>query len=143
MSLTILAAALLAQATGGSFTHSVSAQPGSTVAATYEARPVVTTRQIGAAGGTRMGTMRCTWKAAINVERRLEAGDASTPARSLMPVKTLTGSRHGDCFTGRRGIDQEIASRAPEIRAHLEAVAMQDQRDLRAELESLVPTSGR
>lgn len=143
MSFSILVAALLAPAGGTIYTHSLPVQPGSQIIATYRAMPVVTTRQIGAAAGTRMGTVRCTWKAAISIERRLETGGANPPTRTLAPVRTLAGSRHGDCMVGRRAIDQEIAGRAPEIQAHLEAVAMQDQRDLRAEVESLGSTGGR
>lgn len=142
MSLAFLTAALLAQATPvATIVHSVPAQPGA-IAATYEARPMVTTRQIGTAAGTRMGTMRCTWKAEINVERRLSGGDGSA-VRALAPSKTMKGSRPGDCMTSRSAIDREIAALAPDIRSHLEQVAARDQQDLRAELDTIAPSGGR
>ncbi|WP_426167457.1 hypothetical protein [Sandarakinorhabdus sp. DWP1-3-1] len=139
MSLAYLTAALLAQGTPAPIVHSVPARPGSAIAATYEARPVVTTRQIGTAAGTRMGTMRCTWKAEIAVERRLAGAGV---VRTLAPTRTMKGSRPGDCISGRRAIDRDIAALAPDIRSHIEMVAARDQQDLRAELETVSPSGG-
>jgi hypothetical protein len=141
--LATLAAATVAQATPAEWTHSVPVTAGNrTTTATYVARPNVTTRQIGMAAGPRTSTMRCTWTADITVERRL--GDASAAdARDVAATKTLNGSRHGSCIANRKAIDQEIAAKAPEINAHLLAVAERDQRQLRTEIETLAPPTGR
>ena len=63
--------------------------------------------------------------------------------RKLAGMKTLKGSRPGDCTINRRSIDRDIAAQADAINAHLVAVAEQDQRELRAEIETLAPPTGR
>lgn len=143
--LATLAAATLAPATPTEWTHIVPvAHAISKATATYVARPTITTRQIGMATGTRPSTVRCTWTADISVERRLGAPGAETGGvRGIASAKTFTGSRHGSCMNNRRAIDREIAALAPEINAHLLAVADRDQRELRSEIETLAPPTGR
>lgn len=136
--LIVAAAATVAQAAPAQWTHSTPVAHGNGQAtATYIARPVVTTRQVGVSGGTRMSTERCLWTASINVERRLNDGASG---RDMALAKTIKGSRHGSCMTNRRAIDQDIAARTSEINAHLVAVAERDQRQLRTEIETLAPT---
>jgi hypothetical protein len=148
MLLALLAAASVASATApvpATWTHSVQVTHGTADAnAIYTARPIVTTRDIGMSAGTRMSSQRCVWTADIAVERRLEAaGMESTGRREMPSTKTLTGSRPGACVGNRRLIDQEIAGHTPAIEAHLVAVAERDQRDLRSEIETLAPPTGR
>ncbi|NJC09214.1 hypothetical protein [Polymorphobacter fuscus] len=142
---TLAAAAAIAQATPAQWTHSVPVDHGRGQAtAIYEARPVVSTRQIGTSMGTRMSTARCLWTADIAVERRLEtSGVNQTGTREMAAVKTLKGSRHGACATSRGSIDKEIAAQTPAIRAHLVAVAERDQQELRTEIDTLAPPAGR
>ncbi|MFZ4688832.1 MAG: hypothetical protein ACOYLS_06320 [Polymorphobacter sp.] len=143
--LATLAAATLAQAAPTEWTHTVPVAHADTNAtATYVARPNITTRQIGMATGTRPSTVRCIWTADISVERRLgtPAGDTSG-VREIASTKTFSGSRHGSCMNNRRAINQEIAAKAPEVNAHLLAVADRDQRELRSEIETLAPPTGR
>lgn len=138
--LATLAAATIVQATPAQWSHSVPVASGNPdVAATYIARPNVTTRQIGMAPGPRPGTMRCVWTADIAVERRL----ADNSIRTLAADKRLSGSRHGGCLQNRREIDREIAASTPAINAHLAAVAERDQRQLRTEVEALALPGGR
>lgn len=145
MFMTILSAAALAQATPAPWTHSVPVQHGNGQAmAVYHAAPTVTTRQVGMSAGTRMSTVRCDWTADIGVERHLSyPGREATSVRKLAAMKALKGSRPGDCTANRRAIDREIAARSDAINAHLVAVAEQDQRELRAEIETLALPSGR
>lgn len=110
-------------------------------AATYVARPLVKTRQIGMSAGTRMSSERCLWTASIAVARRLDAEAAR--GRDLPVTKTLQGSHLGGCIANRRNIARGIAHHSPAIDAHLAAVAEQDQRELRSEIEALTPPTGR
>jgi hypothetical protein len=139
-----LAAATLAQATPAALIHSVPiTHSGGQATAIYEARPVLATRQVGMSAGTRMSSVRCVWTADVAIERRLvAAGGGATGVRTLAPVKTVGGSLPGDCAVNRKAIDRDLAARAPELKAHLLAVAGQDQRDLLAEVETLVQPSG-
>jgi hypothetical protein len=145
MLLTIIAAASVATAAPAQWTHQVAVPHGHGKAnAVYVARPDVTLRQIGTAAGTRMGSERCLWTADINVERRLETPGVEIAGRREMPAaKTLSGSRHGACAHQRSAIDTEIAAQSPAIDAHLVEVAERDQRDLRTEIEALLPPTGR
>ena len=139
------AAATLAQATPAALTHSVPiTHSGGQATAIYEARPALAARQVGMSAGTRMSSVRCVWTADVAIERRLVAagGGATSGVRMLAPVKTVGGSLPGDCAVNRKAIDRDLAARAPELKAHLLAVAGQDQRDLRAEVETLVQPSG-
>lgn len=145
MLVTLLAAASIAGAAPSVWTHNVPVVHGTANAnAVYTARPVVSTRQVGMTAGTRMSSQRCVWTADIAVERRLETAGAESGGRREMPsTKTLQGSRPGACASNRRLIDQDIASHTPAIAAHLEMVAERDQRDLRSEIETLAPPTGR
>ena len=151
MFLMILATAALAQAAPAQpagpaiWTHDVPvAYGGGQAIARYSALPEINTRQVGMAAGARMSTVRCDWTADIGVERRLAyPGKATTGVRKLVGMKTLKGSRPGDCTINRRNIDRDIAAQADAINAHLVAVAEQDQRELRAEIETLAPPTGR
>lgn len=145
MLLTIIAAATVATTAPAQWTHEVAVPHGHGKAnAVYVARPDVKLRQIGMAAGTRMSTERCLWTADINVERRLEAPGVENAGRRDMPTtKTLSGSRHGACAHQRSAIDSEIAAQAPAINAHLIEVAERDQRELRTEIEALLPPTGR
>ena len=134
-----LAVAAAVQPGPARWTHTAPVAHGSgQVTATYIARPVVATRQIGTSMGSRMSTERCVWTAEIGVERQL--GDGS---RALASTKTFKGSRHGSCAINRDAIDREIAAKAPEINAHLMTVAEHDQRELRSEIKTLTPPAGR
>ncbi len=143
--LALIAAATLAPAMPTAWTYAVPINHGGAeVTATYRALPDITTRQVGMAAGTRPSSVRCDWRAAITVERQLVAiGKAAASVRQLPVMKTLKGSRPGDCHGNRRNIDSDIASRSEAINAHLLRVAEQDQRDLRAEIETLGPPTGR
>ena len=145
MLLVLFAAASVIGAANPAWTHNVPVSHGAATAnAVYTARPVVTTRQVGMTAGTRMSSQRCVWTADIAVERRLEAAGVESAGRREMPsTKTLQGSRPGACASNRRQIDKEIAGHAPAIEAHLVAVAERDQRDLRSEIETLAPPTGR
>ena len=145
MLLAILAVASVAGATPATWTHTVPVTHGpGTGTAGYTAYPVIATRQIGMAAGTRMSSKRCVWTADIAVERRLEtAGVERTGRREMPATRTLKGSRPGACTGNRHVIDQEIAAQTPAITAHLVAVAERDQRDLRSEIETLAPPTGR
>ena len=144
--LVLLATATLGAATPtpSAWTHAVPINhDGTQATATYRALPDVTTRQVGMAAGTRPSSVRCDWRAAIMVERQLvAAGKAATSVRQLPAMKTLKGSRPGDCHANQRNIDSDIASRSGAINAHLLRVAEQDQRDLRAEIATLAPPTG-
>lgn len=145
MLLTIAAAAVTAAVVAmatAEWNHQVAVPYGHGKAnAIYVARPALTMRQIGTAVGTRMSNERCLWTADINVERRLEAPGIDAPGRREMPAtKTLSGSRHGNCTLQQRNIDREIAAQSPAIQAHLIDVAARDQRELRSEVEALLPT---
>lgn len=141
---TLAAAAAIADATPAQWTRSVAVAHGGVQAtATYEARPRVITREVGMAAGTRMSTVRCVWTAEIATERRLtQPGSATEIRRTLASTKTIKGQRPGYCAQARPGIDQEIASKAAEIDAHLLAVSNQDQRELRSEVETLTVPRG-
>ncbi len=142
---TLLAAAALAQAAPAGWTHAVPVAHGDGRAtAIYRAVPDISTRQVGMAAGTRPSSMRCTWTAAIAVERELaHPGTGSGSVRRLASLKTLKGSRPGDCTANRQNIESDIASKSDAINAHLVRVAETDQRDLRAEIDTLAPPSGR
>ncbi|WP_439533036.1 hypothetical protein [Polymorphobacter sp.] len=135
--LTTLAAAALGASAPATVSHQVPVTHGSTTAtAIYEAKPQITTRNIGLSPGTRQGSRRCVWTADIIVERHLK-GEEGVAMRTLAPGKTISGSRPGHCRNGTKAINDEIASRAPEIREHLMAVAERDGRELRTELETM------
>lgn len=142
----LAAAAAMATATPApaGWTHSVPVAHGGVEAtATYQARPRVTTRQVGLSAGPRMSSVRCIWTADIEVERHLtQAGAEAAGLRTLASAKTFSGQRPGECQANRRGIDKEIAAKAPEIQAHLLAVAEHDQRELRTEVELLAAPIG-
>ncbi len=145
--LTTLAAAMMGSAavpaSAPTVSHSVPITHGATTAtAIYDAKPQISTRSIGLSPGTRQGSRRCLWTAEIVVERHLK-GEDSVAMRTLAPGKTLSGSRPGHCHNSTRAIHEEIAARTPEIREHLMAVAEQDGRDLRTELEAMgSPSAG-
>jgi hypothetical protein len=143
--LTTLTAAMMGQAAvpAPTLSHSVALNHGTrTATAVYEARPQISTRTMGLSPGTRQGNRRCLWTAEIVVERHLK-GEEGVAMRTLAPVKTISGSRPGPCHNSNRAIESEIAARAPEIQAHLLAVAEQDGRDLRTELETMnAPAAG-
>lgn len=145
---TLAAAAAVATAAPApapaNWTHSVSVAHGNVEAtATYQARPRVTTRQVGLSAGPRMSSVRCIWTADIEVERHLtQAGAEAAGLRTLASAKTFSGQRPGECHANRRGIDKEIAAKAPEVQAHLLAVAEHDQRELRTEVEMLAAPIG-
>lgn len=141
---TLAAAAAMATAAPADWTHSVPVAHGGVEAtATYQARPRVTTRQVGMSAGPRMSSVRCIWTADIEVERHLtQAGAETAGLRTLASAKTFSGQRPGECHANRRGIDKEIAAKAPEIQAHLLAVAEHDQRELRTEVEMLAAPIG-
>jgi hypothetical protein len=140
----LAAAAAMANATPANWTHTVPvAHRDMAATATYQARPRVTTRQIGMSAGPRMSTVRCVWTADIEVERQLTAtGSEASGLRTLPSAKSISGQRHGDCTANRRAIDRDIAARTPEIQAHLLAVAEQDQRELRSEVDVLAAPIG-
>jgi hypothetical protein len=137
--------ATAALATPVAWTHEVTIAHGGTRAtASYRALPDITTRQVGMTAGTRPGNVRCDWTAAIGVERRLlHADKPATSVRQLAAMKTLKGSRPGDCSANRRTIERDIASRSDAINAYLLRVAEQDQRELRAEIDTLAAPTGR
>ena len=151
--LAILATATLAQAAPLAWTHDVPmvqsseapvSQAAGQVTASYQALPRITTRQVGMSAGTRSSSVRCDWTANISVERHLrQAGKPGTSIRQLPAMKTLKGSRPGDCAANRGNINADIASRSDAINAHLASVAEQDQSALRAEIETLAPPTGR
>ena len=142
---TLFAAATLAQTAPTAWTHDVPmAQGDSQATASYRALPRVKTRQVGMSAGTRPSSLRCDWTAAIGVERHLSyAGKIASSVRQLSAEKTFKGSRPGDCAANRRNIDADLASRSDAINAHLMSVAEQDQRELRAEIDTLAPPMGR
>ena len=143
--LTLMGAAVMAHITPPQWTHSVPVAHGNgQVTATYFGRPDVTTRQIGMSAGTRMSSERCLWRADIIVERRLAHSASSEAAlRDMADTKSFSGSQTGTCAINRHLIDQQIAAKTPEIKAHLVAVAARDQNALRAEIKTLAPPSGR
>ena len=142
---TLLVAAALAQAAPVGWTHTVPIAHGEGRAtATYRAVPDISTRQIGMAAGTRPNSLRCTWTAAIAVERALaHPGTGAISVRQLAAPKTFKGSRPGDCIANRQNIENDIAARSDAINAHLVRVAETDQRDLRAEIDTRAPPTGR
>jgi hypothetical protein len=142
---TLLAAAALAQAAPAGWTHAVPVAHGDGRAtATYRAVPDISTRQIGMTAGTRPSSVRCTWTAEIAVERALvHPGTGASSVRQLAAPKTFKGSRPGDCTANRQNIESDIAARSDAINAHLVRVAEADQRDLRAEIDTLAPPTGR
>ena len=137
----LIAAALL-QAAAGTPAHSVQIDHnGQPVDVTYRSDVSVTHRQVGAAGAPgRPNTLRCTWKAAIDVHREARHPGGLTMARTISADTPVSGSRNGWCATQRDAIAADVAQRSGAIRDHLLAVAAEDHQTLRAELDARGPT---
>jgi len=108
----------------------------------YGANVTIIPRQIGApAKAGTLSTLRCLWRADVEIERRAEGGAALQLTRTLQRETVLEGSRPGWCAANRKGIAREVARRADEIRADVAALAERDEAELRAELHRAGPTS--
>lgn len=145
MLFSIIASAALAQAMPADSLHyklPVQTESGATTA-NYKALPTIGFRQIGMDVGTRMSSKRCLWSAAITVERQLtSAADSTSATRTLPAQKMFEGSRPGDCRTKKTDIRREVASRAPEFKAQLLAIAEADHRTLVSELQTTSASTG-
>ena len=109
---------------------------GSSIDVQYQTQVSLVTRQIGTP--TKAGTpstLRCLWRADVGVAREARHGTGVRLSRGIGREGILEGSRPGWCAANRKSIAREVASRAPEVRTHVAAIARDDESVLRAELE--------
>lgn len=111
---------------------------GGVVDAHYRTRVALVSRQVGsvAKAGT-PSTLRCVWRADVRVEREAHYGGEARLVRDIGREGVLEGSRAGWCGANGPAIAREVTRRADEIRNHLAALALEDERTLRAELERM------
>jgi hypothetical protein len=139
--ITTLFLGLLSASAGGHAPHHnmTIEHRGVPVSVAYRANTTLSTRQVGMAAPTRMGVVRCNWTAKIAVERSLARDGAAAANRVVSEGFELKGSRPGTCSGAKKAIQQELAKRDDEVRAHVLAIAERDQESLRAELETASP----
>ena len=138
-----LAAGLAVAAAGAALSMTVNHQHrvdhhSGPVDVNYRGDVVVKHKQVGTvAPGGRASTLRCDWTASRAVERHAVAASGTRLVRSIDSEQAISGTRPGWCVTNRHAIRTEIASRAVDMRTHLQVLAEQDAETLRAELDRI------
>lgn len=102
----------------------------------YQGQVSLVTRQIGSV--TKAGTpstLRCLWRADIDIRREAQSGAGVRLARGIDREGVLEGSRSGWCDAHRASIAREVARRADQIQAQVRALAQEDHEVLKSELE--------
>ncbi|UYY79125.1 hypothetical protein [Sphingomonas sp. R1] len=111
--------------------------PAGPVHAEYRPRLDIRQTQLGVAGpGGRSSTLRCRWQVDLMVDRRAQHA-SGTLQRALRKDAIAAGSRPGWCTANRAAITKDIASATRDMRGAVEALAGQDDRVLRAELDQI------
>ncbi|PAX06751.1 hypothetical protein [Sphingomonas lenta] len=115
---------------------------GEPIDLTYDARPDVRYRQLGAvAPPGRPSSLRCAWSADMRVARRAERRGVplASLSRDLAKLNLAEGSRHGWCAQVRAGVEREVAGMAAAAQPRVREVVARDQASVSAELRSLTP----
>ncbi|QAY75998.1 hypothetical protein [Sphingosinicella sp. BN140058] len=102
----------------------------------YRGQVSLVTRQIGSV--TKAGTpstLRCLWRADIDLRREAQSGAGVRLARGIDREGVLEGSRSGWCDAHRTSIAREVAGRADQIQAQVRALAQEDHDMLKSEFE--------
>lgn len=108
---------------------------GESIDTQYRARVVLVRRQLGSVAKAGVpSTLRCTWRAHLRIDREARFGQGQRLRRSIDRQAILEGSRAGWCGASDRAVNQEVARRVEDIRAHLLAAAGEDAAVLKAEI---------
>ena len=109
---------------------------GDVVDVHYRSEISLVTRQIGSAAKAGIpSTLRCLWRADLDVQREAIGRAGAQLARGIDRAGVLEGSRPGWCDAHRASIAQELARRADQIRTEVNALAQEDHDVLKAEIE--------
>jgi hypothetical protein len=110
---------------------------GHSVDVVYRGSTTVAHRQQGAAGAPgRPHTLRCAWRASVEVHREARSAAGHVMSRRIVADEALTGARPGWCAAQRGAIAADVAARSGKVRDHLLAVARDDHATLVAELDA-------
>ena len=108
------------------------------VEVTYRGDVAVTHKQVGAVTpGGRASSLRCDWAATMTVARHATAASGASMSRRIDSEPVVSGSRPGWCSTSSAQIAKEVASKAADMKRHLQALAQEDHQELRAELDRI------
>lgn len=114
---------------------------GATLDVRYGAEVTIETRDVGMSPPNRPSTARCMWRAVMKPERTVIGLDTKPVAalqRSFDGEVVASGSQHGQCASGRKTIETQVAratsKAAPD---HLAALVERDVHKLNAELAAL------
>ena len=131
-------AALAATAAGPTLSHIVDVpHGGGTVRAVYDGTVSVRTTQRGMNSGTRIGNAQCHWAAMMDVTRKVSSGAETVPAQHVVDRSVVAnGFRPGGCMETRIGVKEDVDRAVAGARRHLVTVAMRDQADLVAQLNT-------
>ena len=101
----------------------------------YQGEVTTESKRVGSSSPTRMGNIRCDWKATVRVRRQLPA-HVTADDHPVAGTRIIKGSRPGDCITNRVAIQRDVASRSDEVQAHVAELAARDQPALMAALSA-------
>jgi hypothetical protein len=132
----VLAACLAAPAAALEHEVVIDHSAGS-IAADYRGAVRIETKQVGTAGAPgRASTLRCQWRAALDVERVAKVGASLSSRRTLTSEDVASGYRPGWCPTDDQALAKLVEPRGPRMRAALMALVAQDRAVLVAEADT-------
>lgn len=99
----------------------------------YQGEVTTQSKRVGSASPTRMGNVRCDWKATVRVRRQLPT-HVTAADHLIAGERIIKGSRPGDCTTNRAAIERDVAARTDEVQTHVAELAARDQPALMAVL---------